>query len=278
MDISVDCGTILPIIYPQIVDGFDEVLTEMDENTCVLSIGNIVSRESEAYFFLYTLMNRRFDPIGSFEELYGFKLSSRLRGDGTKIIVNKEKFKFPGIDSDIILNVVKYLKGSSEEEDTYRIEQENNNDGKFIPLGLQARRASKASSAMIQSYQAAIEEIERKEKMLVDVKNLLQEVQEELGNMEDGLEKAQKEVVVLKKKLRQDGINKEISASKRESGMKSNEDGSFVSRQQKYETKRIVEKELNHCCNTTKKKEEILTILAVEHLISWRRMTRQRKT
>ena len=54
MDISVDCGTILPIIYPQIVDGFDEVLTEMDENTCVLSIGNIVSRESEAYFF-YTL-------------------------------------------------------------------------------------------------------------------------------------------------------------------------------------------------------------------------------
>ena len=40
-----------------------------------------------------------------------------------------------------------------------------------------------------------------------------------------------------------------------------------MSRQQRYEAKRIIEKDLNHCCNTTKKKKEISTILAVEHNI-----------
>ena len=68
MDISVDFGTILPIIYSQIVDGFDEALAEMDENICVLSMWGL--------FVFVHFDESRFDPTGSLKNYT--TLSSRL--------------------------------------------------------------------------------------------------------------------------------------------------------------------------------------------------------
>ena len=52
---------------------------------------------------------------------------------------------------------------------------------------------------------------------------MLQGVLKDVGNREDEVENAQKEIDVLRTKLRRDSTNKEISASERESGMNSNE-------------------------------------------------------
>ena len=91
-----DIRILLPSIYEEVLTGFQDALAQREENICVVSIGNIVSYGSTAYNFLYTLMHSRFDPTGSFlQDSYGFKLSSLLRGASTKIMVNKNKFKFP---------------------------------------------------------------------------------------------------------------------------------------------------------------------------------------
>ena len=116
-----------------------------------MSIGNVVSYGSAAYNFFYTLMHSCFDPPGSFlQDLYGFKLSSLLRGDSTKIIVNKNKFKFLDENSDIILQVINFMTRSSN-IDASDMQYDSNEI--FEPLNTRALNAAGLSQKMREDYE-----------------------------------------------------------------------------------------------------------------------------
>jgi hypothetical protein len=58
MEIVDDIKTLMPSIREEIMTGFEHALGDREEDICVLTIGNVVSTDSIAYNFLYTLVIR----------------------------------------------------------------------------------------------------------------------------------------------------------------------------------------------------------------------------
>jgi len=255
-----DPDNLLDRIYDNIHHGFLGILDErVDEKICVVSIGKIATPNCHAYSFLYPMFHKRFDPTSSFQSLYGFKLSANLRGPNTKILIDKNNFKFPDKNSEIIKKVFHYVfSKSAQEVSSSYLQETNSQEETFRPMNESALNGSGLSKRMKTYCIEAFQEIERLNNITKQQQAVLMSQQAEIERLEDELEKGQERMSSYKEKERK----QKISGTKlKNNDIASTSDGSFINVKQKSLAKAAVETELKRCCNTERKKVDMIETL-----------------
>ena len=205
-----DDDSSLDRIYDNIHRGFLGILdARVDEKICVVSIGKIVTpSDCHAYSFLYVMFHKRFDPTSSFQSLYGFKLSANLRGPNTKILIDKENFKFPDKNSEIIKKVFHHVFSTSAQEvSSSHLQETSSQEGTFRPMNQSALHGSGLSTRMRTYCIQAFQEIERLNDITKQQDAVCMPQQAEIERLEDELEKGQERMSFCKEKERKQKIS-----------------------------------------------------------------------
>ena len=205
-----DDDSSLDRIYDNIHRGFLGILdARVDEKICVVSIGKIVTpSDCHAYSFLYAMFHKRFDPTNSFQCLYGFKLSANLRGPNTKILIDKENFKFPDKNSEIIKKVFHHVFSTSAQEvSSSHLQETSSQEGPFIPMTEHALNGSRLSINMKNYCIRAVQEIGRLNEIIMQQDSVLMSQKAEIERLEDELEKGQERMSSYKEKERKQKIS-----------------------------------------------------------------------
>lgn len=227
-----DPDNLLDRIYDNIHHGFLGILDErVDEKICVVSIGKIATPNCHAYSFLYVMFHKRFDPTSSFQSLYGCKLSANLRGPNTKIWIDKENFKCPDKNSEIIKKVFHYVFSTSAQEvSSSHLQETSSQEGTFRPMNQSALNRSGLSTRMRTYCIQAFQEIERLNDITKQQDAVLMSQQAEIERLEDELEKGQERMSFYKEKERKQKIS---DTKLKKNDIASNLDGSFINAKQK---------------------------------------------